>query len=358
MLYVILALYTLVVGLLFIYGLNFLWLSVVSVVRKDAPVLPELVDYPHVAVQLPIYNERYVAERLIRAAADLTWPRDRLEVQVLDDSSDDTVQIAEQVCRDLSLNGVWVRHIRRGDRAGFKAGALAHGMASTEAPYLAVFDADFVPPADFLVRTMAGFLAKDVGFVQTRWGHLNARYSLFTFLQALAIDAHFLVEQQARSATGAFFNFNGTAGIWRRQAVESGGGWQADTLTEDLDLSYRVQLAGWRGLFLRDVVAPAELPVTMVAFRRQQHRWAKGSIECAVKLAPRLLRAPLPLAKKVQALLHLTGYGIHLLMFLLIFLYSRKASSGERLICTDLLIIIRFSPGIVWTFIVVTPRTV
>ena len=321
MLYAILALYTLVVGLLFIYGMNFLWLSLVSVLRKEPPVLPELVDYPHVAVQLPIYNERYVAERLIRAAANLTWPRDRLEVQVLDDSTDDTVQITEQVCRDLALKGLWVRHIRRGDRAGFKAGALAHGMAATDAPYLAVFDADFVPPTDFLMRTMAGFLANDVGFVQTRWGHLNARYSLFTFLQALAIDAHFLVEQQARFASGAFFNFNGTAGIWRREAIASGGGWQADTLTEDLDLSYRVQLAGWRGLFLRDVVAPAELPVTMVAFRRQQHRWAKGSIECALKLAPRLLRAPLPLAKKLQALLHLTGYGIHLLMFLLIFLY-------------------------------------
>ncbi|MHB8619889.1 MAG: glycosyltransferase family 2 protein, partial [Chloroflexota bacterium] len=166
-----------------------------------------------------------------------------------------------------------------------------------------------------------GFSAADVGFVQTRWGHLNAHYSLFTFLQALAIDAHFLVEQQARYVSGAFFNFNGTAGIWRRDAIEAAGGWQADTLTEDLDLSYRVQIAGWRGVFLRDVVTPGELPVTMVGFRRQQHRWAKGSIECAFKLAGPLLKAPIPWTKKLQGLLHLTGYGIHLLMFLLIFLY-------------------------------------
>ena len=321
MLYAILAVYTLVVGLLFVYGMNFLWLSLMSIRHRRPPVLGPLDDCPHVAVQLPIYNERYVAERLIRAAAVLDWPRDRLEVQVLDDSSDDTADIAEAVCRELQLQGLRVRHIRRGSRAGFKAGALAYGMVLTDAPFLAVFDADFVPPADFLRRTMPGFQREDVGFVQARWGHLNARYSLFTFLQALAIDAHFLVEQQARWATGAFFNFNGTAGVWRRKAVEYGGGWQTDTLTEDLDLSYRVQLAGWRGMFLRDVVAPAELPVTMVAFRRQQHRWAKGSIECALKLAPLILKAPLPVAKKLQALLHLTGYGIHLLMFLLIFLY-------------------------------------
>ncbi len=321
MLYAVLALYTVVVGLLFVYGLNFLWLSVTSLRHRRSPVLPALRDYPCVAVQLPIYNERYVAERLIRAAANLAWPRERLEVQVLDDSTDDTSDIAERVCRELSLEGFCVRHIQRNDRGGFKAGALAYGMEATDAPFLAVFDADFVPPPDFLMRTMASFLASEVGFVQTRWGHINARYSLFTFLQAVAIDAHFLVEQQARFASGAFFNFNGTAGIWRREAIVGGGGWQADTLTEDLDLSYRVQLAGWKGVFLRDVVTPAELPVTMVAFRRQQHRWAKGSIECALKLAPRILAAPLSRAKKLQALLHLTGYGIHLLMFLLIFLY-------------------------------------
>ena len=321
MLYAILAIYTLVVGLLFVYGLNFLWLSLMSVRHRLPPDLPALTDYPRVAVQLPIYNERYVAERLIRAAAALTWPRERLEVQVLDDSSDDTADIAERVCHELAADGRHVRHIRRGSRDGFKAGALAYGMALTEAEFLTVFDADFVPRPDFLLRTMPAFLSDSVGFVQARWGHLNARYSLFTFLQALAIDAHFLVEQQARWATGAFFNFNGTAGVWRRTAIEHGGGWQTDTLTEDLDLSYRVQLAGWRGVYLRDVVAPAELPVTMVAFRRQQHRWAKGSIECALKLTPRLLKAPLPRRIKLQALLHLTGYGIHLLMFLLIFLY-------------------------------------
>ncbi len=321
MLYAILAAYLLVVGLLFVYGVNFIWLSVVSATHRDRRLLPPLRSYPLVVVQLPIYNERYVAERLIRAACAIDWPRERLEVQILDDSDDDTVGICETVRAELAASGITLAHVRRASRDGFKAGALAYGMSLTQAQYLAVFDADFVPAPNFLRATMPAFADADVAFVQTRWGHLNARYSLFTFLQALSIDAHFMVEQQARFVSGAFFNFNGTAGVWRRSAVEAAGGWHADTLTEDLDLSYRVQLAGWRGVLLRDVVTPGELPVTMAAFRRQQHRWAKGSIECALKLAPRVLAARLSPFQKLQALLHLTGYGIHFLMFTLVFLY-------------------------------------
>ena len=311
--------YLAVIGLLFIYGINFFYLTFLAWRYKDARVEPpSQTEWPAVTVQLPIYNELYVAERLINA---FDYPSDRLEIQVLDDSTDETVQVVARAVERVSARGIRICHVQRAERVGYKAGALANGLALARGEYLAIFDADFVPPADFLKRTLPHFQDPRLAFVQTRWGHLNRKYSFLTFLQSLAIDAHFVVEQFARSRHGYWFNFNGTAGVWRRTALEDAGGWTADTLTEDLDLSYRAFLRGWQALYLRDVVAPAELPVSFSAYRRQQHRWARGSLECAFKLLPSIWSAPISLPAKIQATLHLTGYAVHLLLFALVFLY-------------------------------------
>lgn len=318
----ILVLYASVLSLLFVYGLNFFYLSYQARKhRQDEPITPELGDFPHVTVQLPIYNERYVAKRLIDAVAALEWPVDRLQVQVLDDSTDDTARIAAAAVERQRGRGLDVVHIRREHRDGYKAGALAHGLKTATGEFIAIFDADFLPPTDFLRSTIPHFTDPEVGFVQTRWGHLNEDYSLFTRLQALSIDGHFAVEQFARFHSGFFMNFNGTAGVWRRETIDDAGGWSAATLTEDLDLSYRAQLKGWKPCFLRKQATPAELPVAMTAYRRQQYRWARGSFETARRMVPQILKASLGRAVKVQALLHLTGYGIHALMFLLALLY-------------------------------------
>ena len=263
----------------------------------------------------------YVAERVIRAAAAMDYPADLLQIQVLDDSTDETVDIIRRVVTQLQDQGLNIVHLHRIDRSGYKAGALKAGMDSASGEFIAMFDADFMPPADFLRRALPYLRAPDVAFVQARWGHLNRNYSWLTYLQSLAIDAHFMVEQQARSKAGYWFNFNGTAGIWRREAMEDAGGWTADTLTEDLDLSYRAYLRGWRGEYVRDIVAPAELPPSFSAFRRQQYRWARGSLECAIKLAPQVWRAPIPRMHKFQATLHLGGYSVHLLLFALTLIY-------------------------------------
>lgn len=317
-------LYLLVVGLLFVFGVNFFYLTYLSL-RRGGPersqTPPPLEDWPAVSVQLPIYNELYVAERLIRAAASLDYPSERLEIQVLDDSTDETVEIVSRLVRRLHASGVDIVHLHRRDRTGYKAGALAAGTARAKGEFFAIFDADFLPPADFLKRTIPVFQDETVGFVQTRWGHLNRDYSLLTRLQSLAIDAHFMVEQFARWRGGYWFNFNGSAGVWRRAAIEQAGGWQADTLTEDLDLSYRAFFKGWQGRFLRDVEVPAELPPSFSAYRRQQLRWARGSLECALKHLPAIWGGDLPLAKKLEASLHLFGYGVHLLLFGLAVLY-------------------------------------
>ncbi len=315
-------LYALVLVILFIYGVNFLYLALVTW-RKNGPdpIAPPLAEFPPVTVQLPIFNELYVAERLIDASARLDWPSDLLEIQVLDDSTDETREIVSKTVERWQAQGIHVVHVHRASRTGFKAGALANGLRLAHGEFLAYFDADFIPPHDFLRRTVPHFADPKLAFVQTRWGHTNRDYSLLTFLQSLAIDAHFVVEQFARSRGGHWFNFNGTAGVWRRAALEAAGGWRADTLTEDLDVSYRAFLKGWKALYLRDVVTPAELPVTFSAFRRQQHRWAKGSLECAVKLLPQVWAAPISLGDKVEATLHLTGYSIHLFMFALMLVY-------------------------------------
>ncbi len=314
-------LYLIIVSLLFVYGINFYYLTILSFRRERQKPSPPRDDWPFVTVQLPIYNERYVAARLIRAAAALDYPHNRLEIQVLDDSNDETQEIVAQTILELEKTGVEIVHLHRSDRHGFKAGALAAGLEGARGDYLAIFDADFIPTRDFLKRTVPEFADEGVAFVQTRWGHLNRDYSLLTLLQSIAIDAHFMVEQFARFKSGYWFNFNGTAGIWRKTAVEAAGGWKAVTLTEDLDLSYRAFLNGWRGVYLREVEVRAELPVTFSAYRRQQRRWAQGSLECALDLIPKVWARPIPFAKKIEATLHLTGYGIHLLLFILALIY-------------------------------------
>ncbi len=312
-----------------LYGLNALWLSTESLFRRHkygagAPSQPaDEADLPHVTVQLPIYNERHVVERLLTAAAALDWPRDRLQVQLLDDSDDETVIIAAEVVRRLQVAGTNVVQLRRAERTGYKAGALAHGLQSATGEYIAIFDADFVPPPDFLRRMVPEFLgasSHDVAFVQARWDHLNPDYSLLTQAQALALDGHFGVEQPARALAGYPFGFNGSAGVWRRAAIEdvAVGGWQADTLCEDLDLAYRAQMAGWRGVYRMDVTAPAEVPPQLLAFKRQQYRWAKGSVQTLVKQARNVVRAPWTFQARLAGLAHLGNYLIHPALLLIL----------------------------------------
>jgi len=278
-------------------------------VRAKRPIPPKpSTDWPAVTIQLPIYNERYVVERTIRAACDVDYPKDRLEIQLLDDSTDGTSALIERVILPYRRQGYAIAHLRRKHRDGFKAGALAEGLQKAQGKLLAIFDADFIIPRDFLRRVVPFFSDLQVGMVQTRWGHVNADYNLLTRAQATLLDGHFGIEQVARHQAGQFFNFNGTAGVWRKTAVLSAGGWRADTLTEDLDLSYRAQLAGWRGIFLSDVVAPAELPVEINALKTQQYRWTKGSIQTAKKLLPRLLASRLPWHVKREALCHLGAF--------------------------------------------------
>jgi cellulose synthase/poly-beta-1,6-N-acetylglucosamine synthase-like glycosyltransferase len=315
-------LYVTVLVSLFIYGLNFYYLAYISwSQRKRRIETPQISKWPRVTVQLPIFNEMYVAERLIKAAAKLDYPADLLEIQVLDDSTDETVAIVRRLVNHLREDGLNIMHLHRTDRKGYKAGALACGTDSASGEFLAIFDADFIPPEDFLRRTIPHFQNERIGFIQTRWGHINREYNFLTFVQSMAIDAHFMVEQYARNWGGYWFNFNGTAGIWRKATIKDAGGWRAETLTEDLDLSYRAFLKGWKALYLRDVVVKAELPVNFTGYRRQQHRWARGSLECALKFIPVVWKSSVPLPQKIEATLHLSGYGVHLLLFSLVFLY-------------------------------------
>jgi cellulose synthase/poly-beta-1,6-N-acetylglucosamine synthase-like glycosyltransferase len=271
--------------------------------RADRPLDP----LPTVTIQLPLYNEVYVADRLIEAVCAIDYPRGKLEIQVLDDSTDETQSIAELAVRRYTAQGFDIKYYHRTTRVGFKAGALEAGLAAARGEFIAIFDADFIPTPDFLHRLMPHFADPQVGMVQARWGHINQDYSLLTKIQSILLDGHFVLEHGGRNRSGRFFNFNGTAGVWRRAAIDDAGGWQHDTLTEDLDLSYRAQLRGWRFVFLSGVIAPAEVPVEMNAFKSQQHRWAKGSIQTCRKLLPRLLRAKLPVRVKAEAFFHLTA---------------------------------------------------
>lgn len=282
--------------------------------KKETKPFSYFQELPIVTVQLPIFNEVYVVERLLRSVSELDYPREKLQIQVLDDSTDDTKDLTERCVAELQVRGFNVERKHRIDRTGFKAGALESGLASAAGDFVCILDADFVPQPDLLQKTIHFFTDPKVGMIQTRWGHLNRTYSLLTRVQAMFLDGHLLLEQTARSRSGRFFNFNGTAGLWRTSCIQEAGGWQHDTLTEDLDLSYRAQLAGWKFVFLPDVITPAELPVDMNGFKSQQHRWTKGSVQTCKKLLPTIWRSPLPLTLKVEATAHLTSNFAYLLL--------------------------------------------
>jgi cellulose synthase/poly-beta-1,6-N-acetylglucosamine synthase-like glycosyltransferase len=286
--------------------------------KRNRPTpLAHFTELPVVTVQLPLFNEMYVAQRLLDAVARIDWPRDRLEIQVLDDSTDETAEICRHKVEELAATGVDIKYIHRTDRTGFKAGALENGLHTARGEFVLVFDADFLPAPDVLHQTIHFFTDGKVGMVQVRWGHVNRDYSSLTEAQALMLDGHFVIEHTARHRSGRFFNFNGTAGIWRRVAIADAGGWSHDTLTEDMDLSYRAQLKGWQFVYLPEVVSDAELPVEMNSFKSQQFRWAKGSIQVAKKLLPTILRSRVPFGVKMEAFFHLTNNFAYPLLMLL-----------------------------------------
>jgi cellulose synthase/poly-beta-1,6-N-acetylglucosamine synthase-like glycosyltransferase len=304
-----LACYFFVLIILAVYGWHRYYLVYLYLRNRGKEPLPgsTLSPQPVVTIQLPLYNEMYVADRLIASVCAIEYPRELLEIQVLDDSTDETRGIAEAAVRRFAGEGIDIKYLHRTDRYGYKAGALEAGLEQARGEFVGIFDADFLPTSDFLVRIMPQFADPKVGMVQARWGHINQDYSLLTKIQSILLDGHFVLEHGGRYRAGRFFNFNGTAGVWRRVAIDEAGGWQHDTLTEDLDLSYRAQLRGWRFVFLSDLIAPAEVPVEMNAFKSQQHRWAKGSIQTCRKLLPQILRAKVPLGVKAEAFFHLTA---------------------------------------------------
>ncbi len=285
--------------------------------KRIAPPPPEISEWPRVTVQLPIYNERYVIERLVDVVAQFDYPRELLDIQVLDDSTDETQEVARNCVERYQQLGLPISYIHRDNREGFKAGALQEGLQVARGEHIAIFDADFIPPADFLRNTVPYFADAKLAMVQTRWSYINRNYSKLTEVEAVLLDGHFVIEHSARYRSGLFFNFNGTAGIWRRAAIEDAGGWQHDTLTEDTDLSYRAQLRGWQFIYLPDIECPSELPVEMNAFKSQQARWAKGLMQTAKKIMPRVLRSDVPGVVKAEAFFHLTANISYPLMVLL-----------------------------------------
>jgi len=314
-------LYFFVLLLLAVYGAHRYLMVFLYYKYKDRAktVKPEALDSapPVVTIQLPIYNEQYVIKRLIDAVCRIEYPRNCLEIQVLDDSNDETNVLAKKHVEQYQKAGFDIHYLHRKERIGYKAGALQEGLRVAKGSFIGIFDADFIPPPDFLASTMQLFRDESVGLVQTRWSYLNREYSILTQIQAIMLDGHFVMEHGARYRSGRFFNFNGTAGIWRRKSIDAAGGWQHDTLTEDLDLSYRAQLLGERFVFLKDVTTPSELPVEMNAFKTQQHRWSKGSIQTAKKILPAVWRSSIPLHRKLEATYHVTNNMAYMLMLLL-----------------------------------------
>lgn len=319
---IVMVIYGLCLVLVFFYSCLQLSLAIAYVRnKKKKNVAPKPVydpaTTPKVTIQLPMFNELYVAERIIETIAQFDYPADKLQIQVLDDSTDETKDVIAKKVAEVAARGVNIQHIHRVDRTGYKAGALDAAMDRVEGDFIAIFDADFIPDPDFLIRTMPSFDADNIGVVQTRWGHINKTYSILTELQAFGLNGHFAIEQGGRSSAGHYINFNGTGGIWRKKCIEDAGGWEHDTLTEDLDLSYRAQIKGWKFRYLEDVIAPAELPITMSALKSQQHRWMKGGAECFVKMWKRLLTAKnVKFADRVHGLSHLFNSSVF--MFILV----------------------------------------
>lgn len=308
-------------------------------VRNKPEPVARFKELPMVTVQLPVFNELHVVERLIRSVGDMNYPKEKLHIQVLDDSTDETRELCRNEVEKLKAEGFDIELIHRVDRTGFKAGALENGMKTAKGEFIFILDADFVPPKDVLHEMVHFFNDEKIALIQTRWGHINRTYSLLTRIQAMFLDGHLILEQTARSRSGRFFNFNGTAGIWRKSAIIDSGGWQHDTLTEDMDLSYRAQLKGWKFIFLKDVVTPAELPVDMDGFKSQQHRWAKGSIQTCKKMLGRVWSSDKPLLVKLEATVHLTSnFAYLLLIFLCILIHpSMQPESGlARILLLDL----------------------
>src|SRR5438046_6270078 len=275
--------------------------------RKNRTTEPTEIfaDLPRVTVQLPIFNEQFVVDRLLQAVCRLNYPREKLDIQLLDDSTDETVDVARGLVEHYTAQGYPITYHHRRNRSGYKAGALHEGLRTAQGEFVVIFDADFVPPTDFLLRTIHHFTDPKIGMVQTRWTHINRNYSFLTEVEAILLDGHFVLEHSGRACSDVFFNFNGTAGIWRRRAIEEAGGWQHDKLTEDTDLSYRAQLKGWKFVYLQDIECPAELPIEMTAFKTQQARWAKGLIQTGKKILPKVFRSYVPWREKFEACYHL-----------------------------------------------------
>jgi len=311
--------YLTILTILAIYGIHRYHLVFLYLKHKNKVAVPKakMAQLPKVTVQLPIYNELYVVDRLVEAACKIRYPRELLEIQVLDDSTDGTQEIAAAAVEKHRELGFNIHHIHRKNRNGFKAGALENGLKLASGEYIAIFDADFIPAENFLEDVIDYFSDTQIGMIQVRWGHINREYSLLTQVESVILDGHFMIEHGGRHLSGRFFNFNGTAGIWRREAIDSAGGWEHDTLTEDTDLSYRAQMIGWKFLYLPHIVCPAELPVEMNSFKTQQSRWAKGLIQTAKKLLPRILKSDLPWKIKIEAFFHLTANIAYPLMIAL-----------------------------------------
>ena len=324
----VVSLYFLVMAALSVHGAHRMHLiRLYRRTRNQRPPQPPAApnDWPRVTVQLPVYNERFVVESLLEAACRLDYPREKLEIQVLDDSTDDTARIAHRAVLRLAAEGHPIQYVRRTKRTGYKAGALQSGLSLAHGELIALFDADFRPAPDFLRRTVPHFFDEQVGCVQARWEYSNREQSLLTRVQGMLLDAHFVVEQVARSRSGLFFNFNGTAGVLRREMIDDAGGWQHDTLTEDTDLSYRAQMRGWKFVYLPDVAVESELPADMASLQTQQARWAKGLVQTGLKLMPSILRAPLPMSVRTEAALHFSANASYPLMLLLAVLIAPAA---------------------------------
>ena len=350
--YSVTALFWLGLVLVGLYGLHRYWLVFLfHRYRRQLPRPTRRFDtLPHITVQLPMFNEGNVAQRIIDAACQLEYPADKLQIQVLDDSTDESAKIAQKRVDYWTKRHANIQYIHRRERTGFKAGALADAMPHGTGEFFAIFDADFIPPTNFLKRTIHYFTNPAIGMVQTRWTHLNRSDSILTRAQAIFLDGHFIVEHTARNRAKRWINFNGTAGIWRRSAIETAGGWHHDTLTEDVDLSYRAQLCGWEFIFLPRLGCPAELPPEINAFKSQQHRWTKGSIQTAKKLLPQLLRANIPFRVKIEAFFHLTSPMVYLFISLIVLLFYpaiclNRQASENRSIATWIVGICLFGMG-------------